>query len=128
MLLAFPTLAALAQLTIGGGGGQVQQTEYIYRPVRGRHGGGGGNPFGGLVPGALIMAGSSALLWWNEGRSARDEQMLSAARREVRSLDASRPLRLGDDVDDAYPTRLQGIVRVTDTIAPTISLLPITSL
>jgi len=25
-------------------------------------------------------------------------------------------LRLGDDVDDAYPTRLQGIVRVTDTV------------
>ena len=39
----------------------------------------------------MIMAGSSALLWWNEGRAVRQERMLRDALRNVTSIDGSVP-------------------------------------
>ncbi len=82
-------------------------TEYIYRPQRRGIQNGGGNPFGGIVPGLLLTAGASALLWWNEGRSARTEHMLAHARRALTPLDGSSSAAL-DGADDGGLVHLTG--------------------
>ena len=58
----------------------VTRTEYVYRPV-GQQGGGG--TFSGVVPGMVLAAGSAALLWWNEGRTAAQERLLASANRKL---------------------------------------------
>ena len=75
--------AASAQFDVTFGGGGAGRVEYFYRPL-GRGGGGG---FGGIVPGAIVLAVSVGLLWWNEGRTLREERMLHEARRAVLSID-----------------------------------------
>lgn len=86
-LLAFALPSAFAQLTFGGGG-TVVRTETIYSPVRQR-GAQSNNPFAGVVPGVALLAGSAALLWWNEGRTARTERLLADARTALMPLDAT---------------------------------------
>ena len=86
LLLSAPTV--ICQLQIGGAAPRTQ-VDYVYRP-RGSPATGGGSPFSGVVPGVLLMAGSTGLLWWNEGRTARHEQVLRAATRQrLESLDGS---------------------------------------
>lgn len=89
MVRAFLLLGAAAAQHVTFGGGSAGHVEYVYRPVAGRVG--GGNPFGGIVPGMLMMAGSSALLWWNEGRTVREERMLREAHAAVVSIDTEEP-------------------------------------
>jgi len=84
LALLLRALSAAAQfggeVTIGAGhGGRV---EYVYRPQHGRP-----SPFGGVVPGVLLGSCSAALLWWNEGRTQREEELLRDARRSVVSVD-----------------------------------------
>lgn len=74
----------------GGGGGPVVRHETIYRPAaRGGHGAPAQNPFGGVMPGIALVGLSSALLWWNEGRTARTEKLLADARRALTPIDGS---------------------------------------
>ena len=68
-------------------GNTNREVDYIYRPVGGR----GTNPFAGVLPGLACLVGSSALLWWNEGRAVRQEKMLRDALRKVTSIDGSVP-------------------------------------
>ena len=73
--------AASSQVTLGNAN-TLQRVDYVYSPQRGpAHRGGG--VFSGIVPGLALVAGSSALLWWNEGRTARQEHLLRTARREL---------------------------------------------
>ena len=53
-------------------GNSARDVDYVYRPLGGR----GTNPFAGVLPGLACLVGSSALLWWNEGRAVRMEKML----------------------------------------------------
>ena len=67
-LLALGSIGvAQGQVTFGGDVGT--RSELVYRPIHGRgtRGGAGVNPFGGVLPGIAVLAGSTALLWWNEG-------------------------------------------------------------
>eukprot|EP00966_Prymnesium_polylepis_P309525 7151709-Prymnesium_polylepis.1 len=69
----------------------------MYRPVAGRAGGGS---FGGVVPGIAMLAASCGMLWWNEGRTLREERMLREAKKAVLSIDGDSPLAsiaTGDD-------------------------------
>ena len=106
VLLALAEVA-LAQLTFGGGG-SVVRTETRYSPTRSRAGpGGGDNPFGAVVPGVGLLAGSAALLWWNEGRTARTERMLIDARRALTPVDATSRAAL-NDVDGESLVHMSG--------------------
>ena len=96
-LFGFVAPLCVAQITFGGGD-SITRTEYVHRPLHGTaQRGGGGGPFGGVVPGVAIVAASTALLWWNEGRTARSEHMLDKAWRKVVRVDGSQPL---DPVND----------------------------
>ena len=68
-------------------GNSARDVDYVYRPLGGR----GTNPFAGVLPGLACLVGSSALLWWNEGRAVRQEKMLRDALRKVTSIDGSVP-------------------------------------
>ena len=70
-----------------GGSNNARDADYVYRPLGGR----GTNPFAGVLPGLACLVGSSALLWWNEGRAVRQEKMLRDALRKVTSIDGSVP-------------------------------------
>ena len=77
-------------ITFGGGGGShLSRTEYVYSPVRNARHGGGNNPFAGVIPGLALVTLSSAVLWWNEGRSARTDRMLAAAKQALTPLDGT---------------------------------------
>ena len=65
---------------------QLQRVDYVYRPLGNNRAAPSGNPFAGILPGLALMMGSSALLWWNEGRTARTEHLLSSAHRNVLSV------------------------------------------
>ena len=78
-------------------GDRATTVDYVYRP---RHGGGagGGGPFSGVVPGMAVMAGSAALLWWNEGETAKREALLRTAGRHVlENIDGSQPVNAAND-------------------------------
>ena len=81
-------------VTFGSGG--ADRVEYVFRPL-GRGGGGG---FGGIVPGALMLAASVGLLWWNEGRTLREERMLHEAHQAVLSIDGDAPSDGGGSTSD----------------------------
>ena len=112
LVLCLP-LATRAQLHIGGGGNQLTRTEYIYRPTRRAGNAPQANPFGAVVPGLALLAGSTGLLWWNEGRTARTESMLASARRRVLSLGA------GDDASLLERASTDGhtLVHLSSTIS-----------
>ena len=84
VLLALPSTRA--QLTFGGS--SVVRTQTVYSPARGQTGG-QNNPFAGVVPGIAFLGGSMALLWWNEGRTARTERMLADARAALMPIDGT---------------------------------------
>ena len=60
-------------------GNNVRDVDYVYRPLGGR----GTNPFAGVLPGLACLVGSSALLWWNEGRAVRQEDAADALKSDV---------------------------------------------
>ena len=77
-----------AQITTGD---SVRTVDYVYRP-RHASGPGGGGPFSGVVPGMALMASSVALLWWNEGETARRETLLrTAGQHVIDAIDGSQP-------------------------------------
>lgn len=82
--------AASSQVTLGNANA-LQRVDYVHSPQRSpTHR--GSSVFSGIVPGLALVAGSSALLWWNEGRTARQEHLLRTARREiVGSFDGNEP-------------------------------------
>ena len=91
VMLLTASSAVCQQLQVGVGTGAAH-VDYVYRP-RSSTATGGSGPFSGVVPGMLLMAGSTAALWWNEGRTARNEQVLRAATRQrvLESLDSTKP-------------------------------------
>ncbi|KAL3929187.1 MAG: hypothetical protein SGPRY_002062 [Prymnesium sp.] len=56
--------------------------------------GNGGGGVSSLLPvGLLCIASSVGMLWWNEGRTLREQQMVSTARRSVVSIDGEAALQ-----------------------------------
>lgn len=56
-------------------------------------GNGGGGVISLLPVGLLCLASSVGMLWWNEGRTLREQQMVSTARRSVASIDGEAALQ-----------------------------------
>ena len=98
-------------LTVGSGnaadGNDVITREYYeYNPPgAGRHPQRQANPFGGIIPGFIIVIASSALQWYNEGRAVRDAKMLAKAERQVVELD---PLAPFDEKNDGKLVHITG--------------------
>ena len=111
--------AASAQFDVTFGGGGAGRVEYFYRPL-GRGGGGG---FGGIVPGAIVLAVSVGLLWWNEGRTLREERMLHEARRAVLSIDGGVPSEAGGSASEERLLHVTGKLSssgVRDSLYPSV--------
>merc|ERR1719235_1476577 len=93
-MIAFALTAVLGQhLTVGSGG--PDRVEYVHSPLRPA----GGGVFSGVVPGIVMSLAAGGLLWWNEGRTVRREQLLASAR--------CKAVPLGSESDiDAPPATL----------------------
>lgn len=93
-----------------GGGDVIKREYYEYNPAGARQHQRQNNPFGGLIPGFVIVAVSSAIQWYNEGRAVRDAKLLAQAKGQVVELDSSAPF---DEKNDGKLVHIMGDVSTT---------------
>ena len=112
LLLVCPG-TVLGQLTFGTGR-DIAHVETVYRPMGGAAAAGGRNPFGGIIPGLGLVGLSTAVLWWNEGRTARYDRMLASAQRNVRPLNAPTRAALEESLESVQDG---GLVHLSGPLA-----------
>ena len=89
-----------------GGNDVIEREYYEYNPPgTGGHRQRQGSPFGGILPGFIIVIASSALQWYNEGRAVRDAKMLAKAASQVVELDSHAPF---DEKNDGKLVHISG--------------------
>lgn len=80
------------------GGDVIKREYYEYSPPGAdRYHQRQASPFGGILPGFIIVVASSMMQWYNEGRAVRDAKMLAKAEQQVVELDSLAPIDPDND-------------------------------